>query len=71
MWTLAYLDAGSGSMIASVVAGGAAGAAVVAKLVGRRMRDAVTFTKHRGPDEDAPGDGTDTGAPVDEGRPGA
>lgn len=70
MWTLAYLDAGSGSMIASVVAGGAAGAAVMAKLVGRRVRDAVSFKKQRGDDGDVTVDDAtpDVGAPAEPAR---
>ncbi|MEV4760945.1 hypothetical protein AB0J86_38400 [Micromonospora sp. NPDC049559] len=35
---LAYLDAGSGSMIVQAVVGGAAGVAVAAKLYWRRLR---------------------------------
>lgn len=35
---IAYLDPASGSMILSVVAGGAAGAAVFARSVGNRMK---------------------------------
>jgi hypothetical protein len=34
---LAYLDAGSGSLIVSAIVGGAAGAAVFAKLAWRRV----------------------------------
>lgn len=34
---LAYLDAGSGSLIVQAVVGGAAGAAVAAKLYWRRL----------------------------------
>lgn len=68
MWTLAYLDAGSGSMIASVVAGGAAGAAVMAKLVGRRVRDAMSFRKRPGDDADP---GAPTAAATDDGAEGA
>lgn len=37
MTHLAYLDAGSGSLIVQAVVGGAAGAAVAAKLYWRRL----------------------------------
>ncbi|MEH0981572.1 hypothetical protein [Micromonospora sp. CPCC 205556] len=37
MMHLAYLDAGSGSLIVQAVVGGAAGAAVAAKLYWRRL----------------------------------
>jgi len=46
---LAYLDAGSGSLIVSAIAGGAAGAAVFAKLAWRR----VTGVFRRGSDAPA------------------
>ncbi|WDZ88274.1 hypothetical protein [Micromonospora cathayae] len=36
---LAYLDAGSGSLIVQAVVGGVAGAAVAAKLYWRRLAD--------------------------------
>lgn len=36
---LAYLDAGSGSLIVQAVVGGAAGAAVAARLYWRRLVD--------------------------------
>ncbi|SCL28775.1 hypothetical protein GA0074694_5206 [Micromonospora inyonensis] len=36
---LAYLDAGSGSLIVQAVVGGVAGAAVAAKLYWRRLTD--------------------------------
>ncbi|WBB82588.1 hypothetical protein O7606_07360 [Micromonospora sp. WMMD882] len=39
MMHLAYLDAGSGSLIVQAVVGGAAGAAVAARLYWRRLAD--------------------------------
>ncbi|MFB9546776.1 MULTISPECIES: hypothetical protein [Micromonospora] len=39
MMHLAYLDAGSGSLIVQAVVGGVAGAAVAAKLYWRRLTD--------------------------------
>ncbi|HSL57528.1 MAG TPA: hypothetical protein VK866_06785 [Acidimicrobiales bacterium] len=65
MWTLAYLDAGSGSMIASVVAGGAAGAAVMVKLAGRKVRDTMSFRKRGADDATAPDAPADPGTAED------
>ncbi|MEU7614980.1 hypothetical protein AB0M91_21260 [Micromonospora rifamycinica] len=57
MMHLAYLDAGSGSLIVQAVVGGAAGAAVAAKLYWRRF--ASRFGRHpAGPTDTGP---TDTG----------
>ncbi|WP_431884683.1 hypothetical protein [Micromonospora wenchangensis] len=50
MMHLAYLDAGSGSLIVQAVVGGAAGAAVAAKLYWRR----VTARFRREPAEASP-----------------
>jgi hypothetical protein len=51
----AYLDAGSGSLILQVLAGGAAAAAVSAKLFWKRI---LVFLRIRKPDEaTAPTDG--------------
>lgn len=50
MMHLAYLDAGSGSLIVQAVVGGAAGAAVAAKLYWRR----VTARFRREPAEVSP-----------------
>ncbi|MBW4700716.1 MULTISPECIES: hypothetical protein [unclassified Micromonospora] len=44
MMHLAYLDAGSGSLIVQAVVGGTAGAAVAAKLYWRRV--AARFRRH-------------------------
>lgn len=47
---LAYLDAGSGSLIVQAVLGGAAGVAVAAKLYWRRL---VGRFRRRSPEPDA------------------
>ena len=41
----AYLDAGSGSMLLSLVAGGMAGIVVVFKTFGHRIKSALMFWK--------------------------
>ena len=46
--TLAYLDAGSGSLIVQILAGGFAAIAVAAKLYWRRL---LAFLRIRRPDE--------------------
>lgn len=47
--SLAYLDAGSGSVLLQLLLGGAAAAAVTVKLSWRRL---LTFLRIRKPDED-------------------
>lgn len=42
---LAYLDPGSGSVVVQAILGGAAGIAVAAKLVGRRIKRAAGLAK--------------------------
>jgi hypothetical protein len=51
MHLLAYLDAGSGSIILQTVIGGFAAAAVALKLFWRRI---LTFLRIRKPEEDVP-----------------
>lgn len=53
---LAYLDANSGSLIASAIAGGAAGVAVVAKMGWRRTLGALSPKKGKA------GEATDAGS---------
>ncbi|MEV4846592.1 hypothetical protein AB0K20_25640 [Micromonospora matsumotoense] len=60
MMHLAYLDAGSGSLIVQAVVGGTAGAAVAAKLYWRRV--AARF--RRQPSE--PGEVSPSGRPVEQ-----
>jgi hypothetical protein len=44
---LAYLDAGTGSMIAQAVVGGVAAVAVVTKMYFRRLKNFFSFKKAR------------------------
>lgn len=53
MRTLAYLDAGTGSMIVQAVVAGTAGAAVVAKVGWRRMTGTAR-KRLAGPTQDSP-----------------
>jgi hypothetical protein len=54
---LAYLDAGTGSQIAALVAGGFAAIAVTAKMYWHRF---LVFLHLRKPDEEAPAERADT-----------
>jgi hypothetical protein len=47
-----YLDAGTGSMIAAAVAGGAAGVAVLARMYGNRLLG-IFSRKHRAKADEA------------------
>lgn len=68
--TLAYLDPGSGSLIASALVGGVAAAGVAAKQArarfsvgfGRKRKHESEFTADTGPDAAADGDAAATGA---------
>ncbi|MBM7076545.1 hypothetical protein [Micromonospora humida] len=71
MMHLAYLDAGSGSLIVQAVVGGTAGAAVAAKLYWRRV--AARFRRGSAEPTEAPASGQPGGqaaAPAS-GQPGA
>jgi hypothetical protein len=48
---LAYIDAGTGSMLVQAIAGGVAATAVVAKFYWRRM---LRFLRIRKPEDEAP-----------------
>jgi hypothetical protein len=72
--TFAYLDAGSGSLIASALVGGAAAAGVVAKQArakltgfGRKRKQEPEFTADRESDETAAEATADAGAPASTG----
>jgi len=63
MRTVAYLDAGSGSVIASAIAAGFAGVAVVVKMGWRRTLGALSPKRRRATARAAEGPPVGDGAP--------